>query len=159
MLVPGLNARWSERSRRRPIASTKYFIRNPRIKKQRTRASIIRCRTLKATYTYNADFPGYPGKINVRRSFCYLFRKRNVPIDGMCLPLRHGGRKPAGVRYARPFRRYGKIAEKLWTVWTAKICNVPYYGMIEGKAARRQSTRTERRMRRSKRSILVARRE
>jgi len=75
MLVPGLNARWSERSRRRPIASTKYFIGNPRIKKQRTRASIIRCRTLKATYTYNADFPRYPSKINVRRSSALLIQE------------------------------------------------------------------------------------
>lgn len=67
MLVPGLNVRWSEQSRHCPIASTKYFIRKPRIKKQRTRASIIRSRMLKATFTYNAGFPGCPNKINVAR--------------------------------------------------------------------------------------------
>jgi len=113
MLVPGLNARWSERSRRRPIASTKYFIRNPRIKKQRTRASIIRCRTLKATYTYNADFPRYPSKINVRRSSRYLFRKRNVSIDGMrCLTVWRPKTSGRSLGASIP-RIRGKIAEKL----------------------------------------------
>lgn len=170
VLVPGLNARWSERSRHCPIASTKYFIRNPQIKKQRTRASIIRTRTLKARFAYNAGFPRYPSRINAPRS---PFRPLPPPRYLLIQQAKRSNRRDTAlwcllccsravgkaVCYGEKFRECGKMRKRHGAVGQLKYATWPITGMIEGNVARRQSTGTERRMRRSMRSILIARRE